>query len=107
VKPILVTKRDLIKNVANRWREQYPEVNSGKHSRFVQTYRDLLALDLGTCTADEVDAVIGNSSWTRNECQSCGDDVDAAVIVGQEPDYESATARLCKSCLQAALDLLK
>lgn len=39
-------------------------------------------------------------------CHGCGRSVAAVARVGEEPDYESSTARLCRDCLLAALALL-
>ena len=105
MKPQLVTTRREIRTVVERWRRQYPEGQC--HARMEETYERLLRLDLETCSAEDVNAAIGNNSWTHIDCDGCGQDVGAAVTVGQEPDYESSTATLCKSCLLAALKLME
>ena len=43
---------------------------------------------------------------TWSSCHGCGRSVAAVARVGEEPDYESSTARLCRDCLLAALALL-
>lgn len=40
-------------------------------------------------------------------CDECGIDVAVGVRVGEEPDYESATAVLCITCVENALNLLR
>ena len=50
-------QRRLIKQVAQRWRAQYPNDKDG-----VQPKLD--ALDLNACSAQEVAKIIGNDSWT-------------------------------------------
>jgi hypothetical protein len=108
--PKLVTRRQIILGVARRWKAQYRDdiakksVSYGPHRGLI--YEKLLRLDLSTCTADDVDVVIGNHSWTILICDGCDKDVEAAVTVGEEPDYESSTATLCEACLRAALALL-
>ena len=39
-------------------------------------------------------------------CDGCGQEVAEVVKVGQEPDYESSTAELCRACLLEALAAL-
>lgn len=52
---------------------------------------------------EAVNAIIGNESWTRCSCSECGRDVDAVVQLGEELDYESSTAWICKQCVKLAL----
>jgi hypothetical protein len=47
----------------------------------------------------------GNSSFARNDCTECGNDVDITIEIGEEPDYESNTTWLCLECLQKAVKL--
>lgn len=113
----LTTQRDLIRSVAARWRQQYePFTNDDKPLFSVRNgYREpirekpiaekLDALDKETATAADVAAIIGNESWTRLTCDECGKDTDAVLTVGQEPDYESHTASLCRSCVERAYSI--
>jgi hypothetical protein len=98
------TTRERIASVGERWRSTYPQ------SRFAirtddkaDIYRRLQALDLATCSPQAVDEAIGNSSWTRINCDECKAQVDWVVQLGEEPDYESSTACICRSCLNKAL----
>lgn len=52
---------------------------------------------------DAVNEIIGNQSWTRCLCNECNRDVEAVVQLGQEPDYESRTAWICRDCIKLAL----
>jgi hypothetical protein len=55
---------------------------------------------------DAVDAAIGGEGWTcRPQCDECGEANDVVIQLGQEPDYESATASICPACLKKALEL--
>lgn len=101
----LITKRSVIRFVAERWSRQYPDAQHGRDKPEIG--RRLSALDLETVEAEEVDAIIGNSSWTEvPKCGECGlEDPPAVVQVGEPPDYESRTAFLCLSCARAAADL--
>jgi hypothetical protein len=111
----LITQRDLIRKVAERWHQQYdhyPEddrplfsVRNGMRTqlnkREIASHLDMLNKE--TATADDVNTIIGNKSWTRLTCDECGSETITEVMeVGQEPDYESNTARLCLECIKKA-----
>lgn len=38
-------------------------------------------------------------------CAQCEKWVEAVVVVGEAPDYDSATAALCRACLEKAVRL--
>lgn len=50
----------------------------------------------------------GNTpTWTDvPTCDECGQSKDAVVRIGEEPDYESSTAFVCRDCLSEALGLV-
>lgn len=106
--PQPITRRGEIRTVATRWRAQYPSgTRLARGESADAIFRRLADLDSERATRDEVDAIIGNHSWTAITCDGCSRDVEAAVQVGQMPDYDSATATLCVECLRAALQLLQ
>ncbi len=41
----------------------------------------------------------------RPWCCQCEQEVDVIVVVGETPFYDTATARICKTCLLEALAL--
>jgi hypothetical protein len=96
----VITKQQLIDTVTEKWKREYGECNSEKHNKI---YSKLCALE--NPTEEQIAEVIGNSTWTRNDCTECGNDVDVIVEIGEEPDYRSNTAWLCLECLQKALKL--
>ena len=102
----LTTERDLIHNVATRWYEQYK-------SMFVQypdkkeIYEKLNALNTETAIPADVIAIIGNDSWTTQFCDECKEKSSILMEIGEEPDYESSTARICPACLEKALVLVR
>jgi hypothetical protein len=115
----ITTQRGLIQAVADRWHATYQPFNPRYDNplSFVtgmpihmrpkkETWELLKGLDLETATAEEVDAVIGNSSWTRLKCDECGEEVGAVIHVGEDPDYESSTASLCYPCCVRAYTLM-
>ena len=79
--------------------ERFPTWDPG------EVYRALVALG-PTPTREQVDAAIGNASWTSTKCDHCGARDVPVVELGQEPDYESATADVCAECLREALGAL-
>ena len=112
----LITKRSLIRAVADRWCEQYFPFNNdaplfSKRMGFSndltkrQIHDALVSLDKATATEDMVSNIIGNASWTNIKCDECGKDVDAVIVVGEPMDYESHTARLCRECAVKILQI--
>ena len=61
-------------------------------------------MDLGkNATADEVEQIIGNDSWTRTYCQNCHTkNADTVQFFHYDKDF-----CLCEKCLKEALGLLK
>lgn len=107
--PRVLTERDAIRTVAERWKQQY--LVGGDWKRVLNGKSDaiharLAALDVETATAADVAEVVGNTSWVGPTCDGCGEYVAWAVEVGDAPDYESRTAVLCAPCLRAAYALL-
>lgn len=100
-----ITTRSLIQSVVTRWSEQYGVGRHGPDKQ--QILEKLKMLDLETCAKESVNAIIGNSSWTTLRCDDCRSEVDTVIQLGQEPDYESATAEVCVKCLRKALKLYK
>ena len=101
----LITKRDVIKRAIIGFRRGYGDGSYGGDRRGRATGVELRALDPETATDEELSEVIGHParSWTTLKCDECGQEVDAVVQVGEEQDYDSATANVCTPCLQEAL----
>jgi len=109
----LLTQRDLIRGVAKKWRAAYSKYNCdpplfsvrngiSKLRSKMEIADELDLLDPETATPEDVALVIGNDSWTRLKCDECKNEVDAVLIVGEKPDYESNTTSLCRCCVEAA-----
>jgi len=96
----LITRQTLANTVANRWVAQYADGPYGQYE--INIFEQLRALGEKPIP-DSVDMIIGNTSWTRTDCHECGAENIDVVEVGQEPDYGSSTANICKSCLKTAL----
>lgn len=103
--PRLITRQHLAAAAAVRWADQYrSHLGSGDDKDLI--HKSLVALGPNPAP-DDVDAAIGNRSWTHTACDACEKRglyyAGPVVEVGAKPDYESATARLCFSCLSAAV----
>lgn len=100
----LITRKGLAPKVAARWKNNYfknGEWRYGEDKKDI--YLRLEGIGLNP-TPEEVNEAIGNSSWTDVRCDECGKYVDEVVQVGQEPDYDSCTANICKPCLILAME---
>ena len=107
----IVTKRDVIRSVPKAFRTQYGR-NPGEvaaWSKSQKTKGELVnaadALDVETCTAEEMDAAI-ETKWCGHKCDECDLEKDALVRIGQEPDYEARWVDICSDCLALAADRL-
>lgn len=96
----LIRKSDVVAGAPTRWAEQYRGYGdkSGKTAA-------LLALQPGF-TAEQVNDIIGNDTWTECRCDECREDAPVLVQVGDEPDYEARWVDLCPDCISKALAAL-
>jgi hypothetical protein len=102
-----LSERNQVRNVLSAWVKQYGTRTRQRPGANFETLAKLEALDTETATAADVAAIIGNTTWVRPQtCDECRAVTWQAVQVGEEPDYESATAIICVHCLRAALNLL-
>lgn len=92
-----ITKKELVKNIPDRWGYQYPQKSGDKHEIYLKLKAET------NLTEDRAEEIIGNRSWARNICDECQKDCEITVQLGAEPDYESSTANICVECLKAAL----
>jgi hypothetical protein len=120
----VIHKRDIIRNVRERWEEQYHGYESDfkfglplldtqgklipKSGPTVGEIRAALStLDLETCSSADVDAAIGVAGWANNCCSECGEDCYMLVQIGEVPDYEAQYINICIGCLEKAHKLLQ
>lgn len=91
---------------ASKWWNQYYHnirTKGFNWDRNLEIYDGLVSLGPDP-NPDDVDRIIGNSSWSwPGSCGGCGTTCDKVVVVGEKPDYDSHTARLCKDCVLEAL----
>lgn len=102
----LITKQHLANITKDRWKAQYckkGEWHTYGGDKEVK-YNALIALG-DNPSPDDVNEVIGNSSWTNITCSECGESVGSAVELG-EVGYDTEYVYVCKDCLTKALGLI-
>ncbi len=78
----LITQRDMIKEVYQRWIKQYPTDSihvSDNHKKIGILLSDL---DLEKTNAKVIEKIIGNDSWTHITCSECGNYVENCIMLG-------------------------
>lgn len=102
----LLTERVLIREVAQRWAEQYADYRGRNRGDLQAIARKLAELDGETASAADVAAIIGNESWTRiDHCDECGETNPPAAVRLAE-DTESSVD-ICLPCLRKAVRLAR
>jgi hypothetical protein len=101
---IILTRQEQADDAPRRWKEQY---GCGRWGQDKVEIRELLNALPKPVDPNEVDRIIGNTSWTYLACSECRKDAEEVVRVGHEPDYESCTAYLCKACAKKAASIFK
>lgn len=104
----VITRKQLARDAAKRWRSQYPDLSPEPMKSFsfitretttrkpsLTVYQELLALG-DSPTPEHVNGVIGNTSWTELQCDECKQEVEAVTHVGD--------TFLCRSCVEKALN---
>jgi len=100
---ILRTKKMLIKGIVEAWKSNYPYPSVPEYQKIRQ---DLV--NTKPTTEDEIEKIIGNRSWTSNECDECKEDVEVVMVVWDKQDDEIATeVYICRKCLVKALEVSK
>ena len=97
---MLLTKQHLVNTVDERWKNQY-YINSS-WERYgedkVEKYKQLVKLGKNK-NSEDVDKIIGNSSWTRLICNNCNNDVKAVFVFGTDND---SSCYVCEDCVKVA-----
>ena len=98
---MLLTKQHLVNTVDDRWKKPYYFNSSWDYygDDKVKKYEKLV--NLGKIkNPEDVDKIIGNSSWTRLVCHNCDKDVDAVFIFGTDHD----SLYVCEDCVNIAFE---
>jgi len=97
----LITRQDLADVAAERFREthaRFLDLPAGWNPSFTrrEILEQLRALGQHPLPA-QVDAVIGNVSWTRITCNSCAQEVCRAVAI--DMTYHEYPTHVCENCV--------
>lgn len=103
----LITRQDILNDVAEVWKKNYYCERTDKWSALSGLnfnnkeliYYKLLALN--NPTKQQVDEIIGNNSWTKNECYFCSEDRENLIEFGY--DIEGNDVRICLICIKTGL----
>ena len=87
-----------ITSVVARWAAQYKDAPTDSKQGLVTTALQALPR---TASAADVEAIIGNDSWTRRWCAGCNEYVFTAV------QFHEEDSAVCKNCLKKALALIE
>lgn len=105
----IISRNRLAQTTAARWKASnyslvtktwMPMLVNGKTRE--QIYDELIALGPNP-SANTIDTIIGNTSWTHIKCDNCGEDKEIVIQIGQPKDYESNTVKICVICLDKAI----
>lgn len=98
---MLLTKQHLVNTVDDRWKKQYFKFSSLDYymDYKIEKYKKLVSLGENK-KLEDVNKIIGNSSWIRLICNHCDSDVEAVFVFGS--GYESLY--VCEDCLGYALN---
>lgn len=103
--PHLITRLQVAASVKDRFAQQYgPDFHSYPFGNSAQIHKQLVMLG-DSPSVESIEAMM--PGWTRLTCDDCGQDAEAVVQVGQEPDFESSTAALCRACAAMAYKLFE
>ena len=102
----LITERSRIKTVAERWDACYgPEFRPTISGSPKTISEKLHALNLSKVSANTVNKIIGNDTWTRIVCDECLKPVTKVAVL--YPDDGRAIFNICEACATKVKTLFK
>jgi hypothetical protein len=99
----IYTVNDKIKSVADNWERQYLSYPPDHKQK--EKGKKLRALI--NPTKEQIDLIIGNTSWTEINCDSCEIEVDTVVRIKGRAYDEYGSTDLCKSCALEIIEAFK
>lgn len=96
----LLTRKHKAKEAAQSWKSRYFRCGVWMSSDNKLVYDNLIALGPDP-DPDDVNTVIGNTSWTEIICSCCGGQVDICAVL-READWDKQEIRLCLTCATEA-----
>lgn len=111
----VITQRQVIQDVLNSWRRQYADYSRelligrpGNQRAIGIIESHIAALNLDTCSVEDVDVAIGVSGWASNECDMCGSKNNERIVrIGEATDSYMRGVDLCPECLKRAYSILE
>ena len=103
----LITAREQIRTVAERWKKQYGLAHNAARKWHVDILHSIESLDVETATKEDVADVLGNTSWIISECDECNGKFDELVEFSDVYGGEYTQALICANCLRKALALIE
>lgn len=100
----VLRKRDHLDSVPDRWRRQYANLFD-RYPEKVEISLKLDKLEKGVFSAQDVEYIIGNKSWTEHECDLCEKDYETLIRIGDDPDHDARWLDVCEGCLRKALHM--
>jgi hypothetical protein len=106
----LWTRREAIRDSVRKFEAMYGHSLRLDYPGEIRTrgevLQELKSLDLDTVSEEDFLRVVGHPSWLEPPaCNECGVRHVPTVEIGEQPDYESCTAWVCRKCLLRALAL--
>lgn len=113
----LITQRQLIKNVAKRFFDDYGNYMHSTDVKYYKSefqiqilkiYEQLLQLDLDTVSVDEVKTILGRfDEYIELPCTNCGKPVEIVVEMDISTEAYDHDAYICLDCLKRACQLME
>lgn len=105
----IITSKDLAVTAAARFKERYCVNNEWREYKQAKnknalTYFKLVDLD-NTITPQQVNKIIGNTSWTTSYCNCCVEQVECVVSFEPE-DSADESVEICLECLKKANEMV-
>ena len=85
-----------IRTIAKRWNDNYKNLYERMPDK-LEILKALEKLDTEKCTAEDIEKIIGNKTWTHFLCMTCEEYQHRGVLIND--DY------ICFNCIKDALDL--
>lgn len=101
----LITQQEVVDGVPKRWEKVY-KLNGTNQQKGITLSLNSLSKPINK---DEVNSIIGNTSWTRLSCDICSQETNAIVCIESDSfdGYEGANAYVCKECISKMSNLIK
>jgi len=100
----LLDRQTEVDNAPKRFEDTYKNAKYGDRSNIIKLLNKLQK----PISSDGVDNIIGNTSWTRFDCDICGENKSHLVDIQPKAycEYENPGISICKSCLGKANKLI-